>query len=430
MGARTRKFGAPGGLLLGAALCLAGCGLLGEGDQKPKVTHRVTTSKAQLATVDQYLEEIGNIVALEVVNITPQVSGKIIKIHFTDGQEVQAGDALFTIDPRPYEAQLAQAEASLARSEAELELNRMKLDRSRDLVPQDYLSPQDFDQLKTEVATSEASVLQNKAEIAEAKLNLDYCYIKSPIDGKTGVRKVDIGNVVEPSNQDVLLTIQRLDPVYVDFTVTESKLNLVRKYEDINDLDVEVTVPDNADLTGTAKLYFVDNAIDPQTGTVLMRGIMQNQARRFWPGQFVRVKVLLRRLPNSVLIPQGAVQISQDGTFVYTVNSSQQAEKRMVRLGQRQGKNVVVEDGVTAGEAVITTGQIMLAPGMQVQVIPTKPTEPKTPGPGASPLGNQPGRAVNVDVPDGLDIPGRSKPKPDKPKAGPQPPSQGSGGAP
>lgn len=411
--------------LTSLGVLLAGCGG-GSSDQKrPQVTHRVTTETSRLATVSEYLDEIGNCVALEMVNITPQVGGKIIKIHFTDGQEVQAGDPLFTIDPRPYEASLAQAEANLARSEAELKLNRLQLDRSKDLVPQDYLSPQDFDQIKTSVATAEASVAQNKAEIAQAKINLDYCYIKSPIDGKTGVRQVDIGNVVEPSTQDNLLTIQRIDPIYVDFTVTEAKLNRVRRFEDLSDLDVEISSPDNPGLKSTAKLFFIDNAIDSQTGTVLMRAIMQNPERKFWPGQFVQVRVLLRSMPNSVLVPHGAIQISQDGTFLYVVNAQSQAEKRVVQMGQRYGKDVAIESGVNAGEKIITTGMIMLAPGMKVQVIETKATQAKPAGPGASNLGNKPGDAVNVDIPDALDIPGREKKKSDKPKAGPQPPASG-----
>jgi len=413
--------------LTSLGVLLAGCGG-GSSDQKrPQVTHRVTTETSRVATVSEYLDEIGNCVALEMVNITPQVGGKIIKIHFTDGQQVRAGDPLFTIDPRPYEASLAQAEANLARSEAELKLNRLQLDRSKDLVPQDYLSPQDFDQIKTSVATAEASVAQNKAEIAQAKINLDYCYIKSPIDGKTGVRQVDIGNVVEPSTQDNLLTIQRIDPIYVDFTVTEAKLNRVRQFEDLSDLDVEVSSPDNPRLKSTAKLFFIDNAIDSQTGTVLMRAIMQNPERKFWPGQFVQVRVLLRSIPNSVLVPHGAIQISQDGTFLYVVNAQNQAEKRVVQMGQRYGKDVAIESGVNAGESIITTGMIMLAPGMKVQVIETKQTQAKPAGPGASHLGNQPGDAVNVDIPDALDIPGREKKKSDKPKAGPQPPASGGG---
>jgi len=429
---KDRAYRVVGVSALAMLVWLQGCA--GEGDKPKMPEHRVTTTKARLATVNQYLEEIGNCVALEMVKITPQVSGKIIKIHFTDGQEVRQGDPLFTIDPRPYEANLAQAQANLARSEAELKLNKMKMDRSKELVPQDYLSPQDFDQLKTAVATSEASVLQNKAEIATAQINLDYCYIKAPIDGKTGVRKVDIGNVVEPSTQDELLTIQRIDPIYVDFTVTESKLNLVRKYEDLSDLNVEISSPEDPTLKGNAKLYFVDNAIDSRTGTVLLRAIMQNPGREFWPGQFVKVKVLLRRLPNSVLIPQGAVQISQDGTFVYILNSQSQAEKRIVESGQRHGKEVVIDKGVRAGEEIITTGMIMLAPGMKVKVLPATPTQPKKPGPGTANLGAEPGDAVNVTPPDSLNVPGHPKldkstgdSKSSKPKAGPQPPSGGSG---
>lgn len=412
--------------LVGGLALLAGCGGGSDDGKKPTMTHRVTTAQSRLATVSEYLEEIGNCVALEMVNITPQVSGKIVKIHFTDGQQVRTGDKLFTIDPRPYEASLAQAEANLARAEAELKLNQLKLDRSKDLVPQDYLSPQDFDSIKTQVATAEATVAQNRAELAQAKIDLDYCYITSPIDGKTGVRQVDIGNVVEPSTEDILLTIQRMDPIYVEFTVTEAKLNRVRKFEDLSDLDVEV-VPDDPSLTRSAKLFFVDNAIDAQTGTVLMRALMQNPRRKFWPGQFVRVRVLLQELPNSVLVPQGAVQISQDGTYVYVVNAKKQAEKRMVATGQRHGSEIVVESGVRAGENVVTTGMIMLAPGMKVAVTPTKPTKAKPPGPGASTLGSKPGEAVNVNPPDQLLIPGRESKKSGKPKAGPQPPSQGGG---
>ena len=328
----------------------------------------VTVAKAQKQDVPLYLDEIGKSGGSESVTVTPQVGGRITERHFQDGADLTKGALLFVIDPRPYQAQLDSARASLAQAKAALALAKAQFARDEELVGSKAISKQDYDTKKNTVDVDLAQVESAEAVLETAKLNLEYCYIHSPIEGRAGARLVDVGNVVQ-ANTTGLLLIQRLDPIYADFTVTEGDLPEVQKEMSRGSLKTLVRLPsDPENRARSGKLTFLDNAVQNGTGTVNLRATMSNPDHHFWPGQFVKVRLVLATQKNAVLIPNQATQISQKGPFVYVVKPDGTADIRPVTLGQRQGDNVVITQGVAAGENVIVTGQMTVPPGGKVRV--------------------------------------------------------------
>jgi len=337
----------------------------GAAPERPPAT--VTVVEASTKDVPIYLEENGKCVAREAVSVQPQVSGRITQIHFADGANLKKGDPLFTIDPRPFQAQLHQAEATLAQQKAALDFAKLQFGRAAGLVEAKAISQQDYDSRKNAVDVAEAQVQQSQAAVETARLNAEYTAIRSPIDGRAGHRLVDPGNVVTANNGSLLM-IQRLDPIYADFTVTENDLAEVQRHMAQDTLRAEVRLPDQPDQAVAGKLTFLDNAVQDATGTVMLRATVPNRNYRFWPGQFVKVRLILRTLRQAVLVPAAASQMSAKGTFVYVVNANNDAELRPVKLGQRQGDLVVVEEGVKPGERVVVTGQLGVTPGGKVRV--------------------------------------------------------------
>jgi len=330
----------------------------------------VTVSTAVSRDVPVYLDEIGKNGAFESVTVTPQLGGRITERHFEDGANLQKGQLLFVIDPRPFQAQLDSAKANLAQAKAALELAKIQFARDEGLVGTKAISKQDYDTKKNTVDVDQAQVEAAQAALETAKLNLEYCFIHSPIEGRAGARLVDIGNVVQ-ANTTSLLLIQRLDPIYADFTVTERDLPDVQKQMVRGSLQAQVRLPsDGADRPRMGKVTFLDNAVQNGTGTVNLRATVPNSDRHFWPGQFVNVRLVLSTEKGAVLIPTEATQISQKGPFVYVVKPDQTAELRIVTLGQRQGGNVVVTSGLAAGENVVLTGHLTVVPGLKVKVVP------------------------------------------------------------
>ena len=333
----------------------------------------VTVATAAATDVPVYLDEIGRNGAFESVTMTPQVGGRITERHFEDGANLAKGQLLFVIDPRPYQAQLDSAQANLAQAKAALELAKIQFARDAGLVGTKAISQQDYDTKKSTVDVDEAQVEAAAAALETAKLNLEYCFIHSTIEGRAGKRLVDIGNVVQ-ANQTSLLLVQRLDPIYADFTITELDLPEVQRQIKRGTLKAEVRLPSDLEGRGrTGELTFVDNAVQNGTGTVNLRATIPNPDHHFWPGQFVDVKLILATEKGAVLVPNDATQISQKGPYVYVVKSDGSAELRLVKLGQRQGSDVVVADGLTAGESVVTTGQLMVIPGFKVRVASASP---------------------------------------------------------
>lgn len=327
----------------------------------------VKVAPAVAGDVPLYRDEIGRCVARESVTLQPQVSGRIVQIHFVDGADVKAGDLLFTIDPRPFQAQLAAAEANLAESKAQRDLSKVELTRATGLLEKKAVAQQEVDTARNAVEVAEARHRQHQAALETARLNLEYCTLKAPIEGRVGHRLIDVGNTVT-ANTTALLVIQRMDPIYADFNLTEAELGVVRKKMAERTLKVEVRVPDEAGDPHVGELTFVDNAVHQGTGTVLLRATIPNTDRRLWPGRFVKVRLILDTLKDAVLIPAQAPQISAQGTFVYVVTEDLKAEMRIVKLGQRQEGQVVVEQGVKAGERVITVMSMMVMPGGKVRI--------------------------------------------------------------
>jgi len=325
--------------------------------------------------------------AFESVTVTPQISGRITERHFQDGAELKKGDLLFIVDPRPYQAQLDSAQAQLAQSKAALDLAKTQLKMYDSIANTRAVSQLDIETKKNTVAVDEAQVQANEAAVEQAKLNLEYCYIHSPIDGRAGMRLVDVGNVVQ-TNTTQLLLIQRLDPIYADFTVTEADLPEVQRQLARGTLQALVRIPsDPPNRARDGKLTFVDNQVQNATGTVNLRATISNSDHHFWPGQFVNVMLVLATAKSAVLIPNQATQISQQGPYVYVVKPDKTAELRQVTLGQRQGDDVVVTKGVAAGEPVIVTGQLTVAPGGKVTV---QPNAPPNAAPGGAPPAQSP----------------------------------------
>jgi multidrug efflux system membrane fusion protein len=328
----------------------------------------VTVANATSQDVPRYLDEIGRNGAFEAVTVTPQVGGRITERHFQDGENLTKGQLLFVIDPRPYKAQLDSAQATLAQAKAALELAKIQFSRDEEVIASRAISKQDYDTKKNAVDVNQAQVDAAEAALETAKLNLEYCYIHSPINGRAGARLVDVGNVVQ-ANSTSLLLVQRLDPIYAEFTVTERDLPEVQKEMARGTLKALVRLPSDTDSgVRPGKVEFLDNSVQNGTGTVNLRATLANPDHHFWPGQFVNVKLVLTTQKGAVLIPNQATQISQKGPFVYVIKSDDTADLRPVTLGQKQGENVVVTNGLSANERVVVTGQLTVRPGGKVRV--------------------------------------------------------------
>jgi len=328
----------------------------------------VSVVSASAKDVPWYLDEIGRNTAYESVNLMPQVSGRVTERRFQDGDNLKKGQLLFVIDPSPFKAQLDSAKANLAQAQAALELAKAQFARDQELVGTRAISKQDYDTKKSTVDQSEAQVEAAKAAIETAQINLDYCYIHSPIDGRAGARLVDVGNVVQ-ANTTSLLSIQRMDPIYALFTVTENDLPEVQKEMRQGKLKALVRLQGDTEQSArTGKIEFLDNAVQNSTGTVNLRATLPNSDRHFWPGQFVNVKLVLETKKGAVLVPNQAAQISQQGPFVYVIKPDNTAELRPVTLGQRQGDEVVITKGLAAGERVVLAGHLLVQPGAKVQI--------------------------------------------------------------
>lgn len=391
-----------------SATCLTGCvNKAQQNFERPPAPVTVTAAVTQ--DVPTYLDAIGKTVAREVVSIQPQVSGRIVKIHFTDGASLRKGNLLFTIDTLPFEVSVRQAQANLSRDQAlkkqaEANLGReiaqakwglTQVERYRRLVEDGVVSREQYEQLRANldslnanveaaraaVRSADEAIKVDAAAIESAKVQLSYCYIRSPIDGRAGQRLVDIGNVVNPGgsnsggsgngtagNSNSLLVIERLDPIYADFTISQNNLTEVQQRMRAGNLRAEVRLPDAADDPVVGQLTFLDNAVQSETGQVNLRATIPNVGQRFWPGRFVQVRLVLSTIRGAVLVPTSAPQMSGRGAFVYVVKEDSTAEQRPVSLGQRQGDLIVVEEGITSGERVVTNGQIGVTPGGKVLI--------------------------------------------------------------
>jgi membrane fusion protein, multidrug efflux system len=335
----------------------------------PPPPRPVDVAKVIQKDVPLYLDEIGTCTAFETVQVQSQVGGQITARSFQDGADVKKGDSLFTIDSRPYEAVLVQAQGQLAQAKSQLVLDQITLKRQQDLRSKGVNAPQDLDTAQGTVNNDEAKVKSAEGAVAAAQVNVDFCNIKSPIDGRAGLRQVDVGNIVGGGSAGAgttLVTIQGIDPIYTDFTVAEPDLPLVRQYLGGPNVKVITDATDDQFPPREGTLSFIDNAVQPGSGTVKARGVTPNPDRAFWPAQFVHVRLVLDILKNSKLVPSGAVQIGQNGPYIFVVKPDSTLDLRQVKAGQRQGDLTVITEGVNPGETVVVSGQLQLSPGAKV----------------------------------------------------------------
>jgi len=327
----------------------------------------VTVATVVQKTIPVEVRAIGNVEAYSTVSVKAQVAGEVERVFFKEGQDVKSGDLLFTLDPRPYQATLQQLEANLARDQAQLENARAQAERYTKLFEAGIVSKEQYDQFQSGADALAASVRADKAAIERAKVDLDYCSIRSPIGGRTGGLLVHPGNVVK-ANETNLVVINQIRPIYVAFSVPEQFLADIRRYMAVGPLKVEAIIPNDEARPTQGVLTFVDNAVDSTTGTVKLKATFDNPDQRLWPGQFVNVVLRLTSRPNAAVVPSQAVQTGQAGPYVFVINSGLIAEARPVVAGSTVGKETVIEKGLEPGETVVTDGQLRLAPGSKVEL--------------------------------------------------------------
>jgi membrane fusion protein, multidrug efflux system len=364
------------------------------GAAKPGAVPVVVATAVQ-KTVPLQIRTIGTVEAIASVEVKAQVGGEITQVAFQEGQDVQAGELLFRIDTRPYEAELRRAEANLARDmaqqkQAEANLARdilqaqnaqVEARRRAHLLQQNSVSQEEYEQARTNAAALEgtvkadhaaienaqATIRADQAAVEVAKIQLDYGTIRSPIHGRTGSLMVHQGSIVK-ANDATLVVINQLAPIYVTFPVPEQSLSEIKRYMAAGPLTVEAISPDEAQQPERGTLTFVDNAVDAATGTIRLKGIFRNDDKRLWPGQFVNVTLTLTTQPNAIVVPSQAVQAGQEGQYVFVVKPDLTAEFRPVVVARTIQGEALIAKGVEPGETVVTDGQVRLTPGAQVEI--------------------------------------------------------------
>lgn len=312
---------------------------------------------------------VGNVEAASTVDVRAQVSGQLVQTHFKEGQEVAAGQLLFTIDPRPFEVALKQAEATLARDTAQSKGIAAQLGRSEELFRQQLAAKSERDALATQFAMSQASIAVDNAQIDNAKLQLQFTKVAAPVSGRTGAILVHEGALVRANDAAALVVINQLAPAFVSFAIPSKLLGEIRREQARGGLKTVATPSGGA--TGSAvtgRVTFIDNAIDPSSDTVRLKATFANGDRALWPGQFVDVTLQLSVNPKATVIPVAAVQAGQQGQFVFVVKPDSTVETRPVKVAWIDGNDVVVESGVRPGEVVVTDGQLRLVPGARVSI--------------------------------------------------------------
>lgn len=333
----------------------------------------VATSVAKDMPVE--LEAIGSVEPFASVGIKSQVAGVLAKVNFREGDPVKAGDLLFAIDPRPFAARLSQAQATLARDRAALDNARKQAERYLPAAEKGYVSEEQSDQAQTSVASLAAVVLADEAAVENARLDLDNCTIRSPLSGFAGDLLTDQGNLVKASADQPLVTINQITPVKVSFTLPEQALPELKKSLAARSLEVLASLPGTSAQPLSGKFSFLDNSVDPTTGTIRLKATFANGDRSLWPGQFVNVRLLLTIRKDATVVPAPAVQTGQNGPYIYVVKKDQTVEQRPVTVGLTVGSETVIEAGLAPGEAVVTDGQLRLTPGATI-----KPVEPGAKG--------------------------------------------------
>lgn len=337
----------------------------------------VLVATAEQKAVPIQIRAVGNAEAFATVSIKSQVTGVLVKAHFKEGQNVTKGQLLFTIDPRPFEAALKQAEAALARDTAQLQNWREQARRYAELVKKQYVSQEQYDQIRANADAAEAVVQADLAVVENAKVQLSYCYIYSPIDGQVGSLLVNEGNLVRLNDATPLVVINQITPINVTFAVPEQHLADLKRHMAGGKLTVQARFPSDEGRPEQGTLAFVDNAVDRTTGTVKLKAEFKNGERRLWPGQFINVALILSTQSNAVVIPSESVQVGQEGLNVFVVKPDKTVELRPVTVGLTNEGEAVITKGLEPGEQVVREGQFLLGPGARIDIKDSKTADTK-----------------------------------------------------
>jgi len=343
--------------------------------QTPQRVVPVKIGEVSLQQVPLQIKAIGNVEAYNTVSVKALIGGEVISVNFKEGQDVKQGALLFQIDPRPYQAALKQAEAQLAKDLAQAKNAEEQAKRYQILVQKDYVSRDQYDQYRANADALLAAVEADRANVENSRLQLAYCTIRSPIDGKVGSVLVNLGNIVK-ANDVTMLTINKITPIYVTFSVPEKNLANIKKYMLAKSLKVEALILGDENRPAQGRLTFIDNAVDTTTGTIKLKGTFDNRDRRLWPGQFVNVVLTLTTETNAVVLPAAALQAGQQGQYVFVMKSDSTVEYRPVTVARLHGELAVIAQGVQQGEKVVTDGQFQLTAGTRVEVKGEQPAAP------------------------------------------------------
>ncbi|HEX3882251.1 MAG TPA: efflux RND transporter periplasmic adaptor subunit [Stellaceae bacterium] len=328
----------------------------------------VTAGKVVAQDVPVFLNGIGTVQAYNMVTIKSRVDGQIVGVNFTEGQEVKAGDRLFQIDPRPYQAILEQTEANKAKDEAQLASAQLDLQRYSALVGPGYQTRQSYDQQKATVAQLGAAIKADQAQIDAAQLNINYCDIRAPVDGRLGARLVDQGNMVHATDTAGLVTIAQLKPIFVSFTMAQTSLDTIRQHQAKGPLVVRAYPSAGGEQLAEGALTLIDNAIDQATGTIRLKASFANQDERLWPGEFVSLRLILDTRKKVPTVPSQTVQVGPTGNYVYLISDDDKAVRRPVEVASVQDGIAVVTKGLSPGDRVVVDGQYRLVEGARVKI--------------------------------------------------------------
>jgi multidrug efflux system membrane fusion protein len=350
----------------GAAKGDAGKGGAGKGPGSVPVS----IASVSQETIPFRLQAIGNVEALSTVSVKARVDGQIVEVGFKEGDEVRKGSVLFRIDPRPYEATLRQAEANHMRDIATRDQARSQEKRYQELLQKNFVSKEAYAQIRTNADAADAVAASSRAAMENAKLNLEYCTIRSPIDGYTGKIQIQLGNLVKANDTNALVVLNQVHPIYVSFAVPEQSLAMLRNYMAKGPLAVDVGPPNATKVAASGTLIFVDNAVDATTGTIKLRARFTNSDNALWPGQFVNVSLKIYDQKDALMVPSQAVQTGPDGQFVFVVKPDMTTEVRKITVERAEGDKLVIAKGLQTGEQVVTRGQLRLVPGVKVNTAP------------------------------------------------------------
>lgn len=349
--------------------------------QNAKPAKTASAIPVSIATVEQQtvavrIQAIGNVEAYATVALKARVDGQIVEVNFKEGQRVRKGAVLFRIDPRPFEATLRQAEANLLRDTAQQEQTRSQERRYQELLQKNFVSKEAYAQIRTNADAAAAVALASQAVVDNARLQLEYCSIRSPLDGFVGKVMLQMGNMVKANDSNPLVVINQVQPIYVNFAVPEQRLAAIRSSMAKTRLPVEALPPNSDQAAASGTLSFVDNAIDTTTGTVRLKAVFPNKDSALWPGQFVNASLKLYDQKEALVVPSQAVQTGPKGQYAFVIKPDMSAEVRKVELDRFDGDSAIIAKGLKKGETVVVKGQLRLTPGAKVRIAGPKTEKP------------------------------------------------------